>query len=105
MGQQRRKGYTRNPRISREEMIARTPKRTFLTGTFGTVEGVYALIDKRLEEMDWNWVTLASEIPVSRQHLERVVKQRTIPLDMFLRICAVLQIDPKTVIKPEKIGT
>lgn len=97
------KGYTRNKQVSREEEAAKRPDETFLHGIVGVVPGMYEMIDKRLEELDWNWVTLANQIPCSRQHLNRLTFNETIPLDMFLRICALLQIEPKDVIKTTAI--
>jgi len=97
----RAKGYTQNKRVP--DLGDSMPSQTCLTGIVGTVPKLYDLIDASLQQLDWNWVTLAKEIPCSRQHLERLVKRPTIPSDIFLRICAVLGINPEDVITATKL--
>jgi len=66
---------------------------TRLHGIVGQVPGLYVLIDKKLEERDWNWQTLARQIPCSRQYLVDLTDRDVIPADTFLRICQILEID------------
>lgn len=95
----RTKGYTRSS-VDRDAMLKTKPSHTALHGIIAQVPSLYLIIDDRLEELDWNWVTLAKEIPCSRQYLVDLTNHEVIPYDTFLRICAVLTIDPQSVIEP-----
>lgn len=95
----RTKGYSRKNPAVRESLIAAKPAETYLTGVVGAVPQVWRLIDDRLRDRNWNWVTLAREIPCTRQYLERLTDQPSMPAELFLRICAILEIDPHKVIR------
>jgi DNA-binding Xre family transcriptional regulator len=107
--QGRRKGYTRgkqgDPKQTadrarkRAAMLAKKPKHTKLHGIVGKVPKLYLLIDRRLEDLDWNWSRLADEIPCSRQYLIDTTDKETIPADFFYRICQVLTLKPHDLIK------
>ena len=85
----RRKGYTKSKNRPRN-----TPPETMLHGIVGKVRDLYGLIDRRLEELDWNWVTLARELPCSRQYVvDLATRKDVMPADFFFRICRVLGID------------
>lgn len=88
----RRKGYTQSS--TRPES---TPAETRLHGIVGRVKDLYGLIDERLKELDWNWVTLADQIPCSRQYVvDLASKKDQIPADFFFRVCQVLGIQAST---------
>lgn len=81
-------------------MLAKKPKHTNLHGIVGKVSKLYELIDRRLEEMDWNWSRLADEITCSRQYLIDTTDKETIPEFFFYRVCQVLNLTPSDLIKP-----
>ena len=97
MATRRRRGYTR--KADEDEIRARKPEETCVTGVVGVVHGFYERIDQALREQDRNWTELAREIPCSRQYLEKLTDRDTIPVSMFCRICAVLGIDPGSVLE------
>lgn len=99
MPQGRQKGYTSSQR-DRSEMLAKKPRHTQLHGIVGQVESLYLLIDRRLEELDWNWSRLAEAIPISRQYLIDLTDKDTIPVDTFYRLCQVLDLKAEDLINP-----
>lgn len=92
----RSKGYTN--RATRPEGV---PPETHLHGIVGKVVDLYGTIDGRLKALNWNWVTLAKQIPCSRQYVvDLVFSKDTMPHDFFCRLCQVLDLDPQSLIQP-----
>lgn len=90
----RRKGYTKALTRRRGRFANRAGK-TVITGTVGTVDGLFQIVDSELEARDWNWSTLAERARVSRSYLvERIRGGQSLPWPTYLRVCAILAIKP-----------
>lgn len=98
--QRRRKGYTRALANRRDRFRGRAGQ-TVLTGTIGTVEDLFRIVDARLSERDWNWSTLAEHARVSRSYLvERIRGGQSLPWATYLRVCSILAIPPYEYLHP-----
>ncbi len=99
----RTKGYTKgDPERDRADFLERRRKRILLHGTVGAVEDLYDKIDRELKGRDWNWSTLAKEVPCSRQYLVKVTAKDSIPAEFFHRICQILEWDPDELLITEE---
>ena len=95
------KGYTSSTSAEkRGRMLAKKPDYTILHGLVGRVPSLFTIIDDALKAKNWNWVTLATAIPCSRQYIVDLTDKDIIPHDTFLRICSVLDLDAKSLIRP-----
>lgn len=94
----RTKGYTEgDPDRDRSEFLEVRRKRIQIHGVVGAVDNLYDLIDAELKARDWNWSTLAKEVPCSRQYLVKVTVKDSIPEEFFYRLCQILEWDAEAV--------
>lgn len=80
----RKKGYTAASRASR-----RNPERNrtvLLVGRIGLCNGLYELIDGRLEEKNWNWTTLAEHVGYTRAHVANACQAEKLSLGLYMQV-------------------
>lgn len=98
--QRRRKGYSKPAGPNRDRVTQRAGK-TVLTGTIGTVDGLFRIVDDALSARDWNWSILADNARVSRSYLvERIRGGQSLPWATYLRVCTILEIPPYEHLSP-----
>lgn len=94
-----RKGYQE----PKEHIAGQMAQTTTVTGVVGTIENpsLWERIDAELRARDWNWITLAKKVILSRQRLVNVCRYGQCPEQTLLALCRVFDWTPTEVMKLE----
>lgn len=75
---------------------------TLLRGYTGRVSNLWAMIDKRIQELDISWTELAKRMRCTRQSLDDMTGRRSIKESSFYLLCAALEVDPEQLIERDE---
>jgi hypothetical protein len=80
------KGYQR----SQEHTPGTLPPTTLITGSVGTVKGLWSRIDDRLRVINMSWRAMASEAGYTRQYIMDCLQRGRMPYKTLRLVCGVL---------------
>lgn len=55
--------------------------------------GLYELIDERLEAKGWNWTTLARHVGYTRAHVANACQAEKLSLGLFMQVMGALDLE------------